>query len=212
MKPPKPIYLKDYQPPTHLIDHIDLTIEITNDIVTVSSLMKIRKNPRIADQTAPLFLHKGDYPITKVIADTMVLLPEEYESGVDFLKIARTPNIFTLEIRNTLIPKNNTSLEGLYLSGAVLCTQCEAEGFRKITPYIDCPDILATYNCTIIADKTRYPVLLSNGNLVKSGDLNKNRHFAVWEDPFKKPSYLFALVAGDLNYIQDRFNKNRTAC
>jgi len=132
-------------------------------------------------------------------------MAEEYESDDEFFKLAKTPDEFELEITNILKPQENTSLEGLYKSGNILCTQCEAQGFRKITPFLDRPDVMAVYSCTIIADKTKYPVLLSNGNLVKSGELDSNRHFVTWEDPFKKPGYLFALVAGDLDHINDEF-------
>ncbi len=135
----------------------------------------------------------------------MVLLPDEHTTTDEYFKLANTPDEFELEIVTVLNPEQNTSLEGLYLSGGILCTQCEAEGFRKITPFPDRPDVLTTYSCTIVADKTKYPILLSNGNLVKSGDLDGNRHFVVWNDPFKKPCYLFAMVAGDLAVLEDQF-------
>jgi aminopeptidase N len=140
-----------------------------------------------------------------VVAGDMVLLPSEYKSDDETVSLLATPDVFDLEITNILKPDENTALEGLYRSGNILCTQCEAQGFRNITPYPDRPDVMAPFSCTIVADKTRYPVLLSNGNPVKSGDLDNNRHFAVWEDPFKKPCYLFALVAGDLAVLEDQF-------
>ncbi len=205
MKTPKKIYLKDYTPPAFFVDQADLTFEIKEDQTQVSSHLKIRKNKMAADKDTSLVFDKGSFDIISVIAGGMVLLPEEYETDDGLFKIARTPDTFDLEITSILRPHENTSLEGLYKSGTILCTQCEAQGFRKITPFPDRPDVMAKYSCTIIADKTQYPVLLSNGNLVKSGNLDSNRHFVRWEDPFKKPSYLFALVAGNIDHIEDQF-------
>ena len=220
MKTPETIYLKDYTPADFLVDHIDLTFDIEEDQTRVTSLMQIHRNQDIKkkntkdkdskdkdskNKSGALVLDKGPFKIVSVIADGMVLLPGEYESGEDYFKLAATPDRFRLEIVSLLKPRENTSLQGLYMSGDIFCTQCEAQGFRKITPFLDRPDVMARYSCTIIADKTRYPVLLSNGNPVASGDLDKNRHYVRWEDPFKKPSYLFALVAGDLSVLEDNF-------
>ena len=205
MKTPKKIYLKDYTPPTFFVDHADLTFEIKENHTQVTSSLKIRKNKAVADKATPLVFDKGAFDIVSVIADGMVLLPHEYETDEEFFKLTKTPDVFDLEITNILKPHENTSLEGLYQSGNILCTQCEPQGFRKIIPFPDRPDVMAKYSCTIIADKTQYPVLLSNGNIVKSGNLDNNRHFVKWEDPFKKPSYLFALVAGDIAHIEDQF-------
>jgi len=205
MKTPEKIYLKDYTPPAFFVDHADLTFEIKEDHTRVSSNLKIRKNKAVADANSPLVFDMGKFEIISVIAGGMVLMPHEYDAHDGFFKIAKTPDEFELEITNILKPHENTSLVGLYKSGAIICTQCEAQGFREITPFPDRPDVMAKYSCTIIADKTQYPVLLSNGNMVKSGSLDNNRHFVRWEDPFKKPSYLFALVAGDMDHIQDQF-------
>ena len=205
MKTPEKIYLKDYTPPAFFVDQADLTFDIKENHTQVTSSLQIRKNKAVADKNTSLVFDKGQFDIVSVVAGGMVLLPHEYEADDGIFKIAQTPDAFDLEITSILRPHENTSLEGLYKSGAVLCTQCEAQGFRKITPFPDRPDVMARYSCTIIADKTRYPVLLSNGNLVKSGNLDNNRHFVRWEDPFKKPSYLFALVAGDIDHIQDQF-------
>jgi aminopeptidase N len=205
MKTPNKIYLKDYTPPAFIVDQADLTFEITEDLTEVTSRLKIRRNKADIDQKVSLVFDKGEFEIVSVIAGGMVLLSEEYAADDEVFKLAKTPDVFELEITSILRPHENTSLEGLYKSGNILCTQCEAQGFRKITPFPDRPDVMAVYSCTIIADKTLYPVLLSNGNLVKSGDLDNNRHFVRWEDPFKKPSYLFALVAGDLGHIEDQF-------
>ncbi len=205
MKTPKTIYLKDHRPAELIVDKIDLTFEIDTGQTRVTSVMQIYKNKEVADKLTPLVFDKGAFEIISVVADGMVLLPGEYQSGDDFFKLIKTPDRFRLEIVSILKPKENTSLEGLYMSGDTLCTQCEAQGFRKITPFPDRPDVMAVYSCTIIADKTLYPILLSNGNLVKSGDLQNNRHYVRWEDPFKKPCYLFALVAGDLSCMEDKF-------
>jgi len=205
MKTPETIHLKNYKPADFLVDHIDLTFDIEENRTKVTSLMQIHRNKDVKDKPGPLVLDKGPFKIVSVIADGMVLLPGEYESGEDYFKLAATPDRFRLEIVSLLKPRENTSLQGLYMSGDTFCTQCEAQGFRKITPFPDRPDVMAVYSCTIIADKTRYPVLLSNGNPVASGDLDKNRHYVRWEDPFKKPSYLFALVAGDLSVLEDNF-------
>ncbi len=205
MKTPNKIYLKDYKPPEFLVNRVDLTFEIEEDQTRVMSSLRIRKNTAAIDTGIPLVFDKGKFEISSVTADGMVLLPGEYEAEDDHFKLASTPDAFTLEITSVLKPQDNTSLEGLYKSGDIFCTQCEAQGFRKITPFPDRPDVMARYSCTIVADKNRYPVLLSNGNLVDSGDLDDNRHWVRWEDPFKKPSYLFALVAGDLGHIHDVF-------
>jgi len=205
MTTPDKIYLKNYTPPAFFIDQTDLTFDIKDDQTLVSSKLKIRKNMDIAGDSTPLVFDKGDFKIISVVADGMILMAKEFEADDEFFKLAKTPDKFELEITNILKPQKNTTLEGLYKSGNILCTQCEAQGFRKITPFPDRPDVMAVYSCTIIADKTKYPVLLSNGNLVKSGVLDNNRHFVTWEDPFKKPGYLFALVAGDLEHIKDEF-------
>jgi len=200
------IYLKDYSPPEFVIDSIHLIFEIDENQTKVTSRMNIHKNPAFfSDKNTPLVLDKGEFKIASVIADGMILLKDEYIEDDDFLRLTKPPDSFELEITTVLNPENNTSLEGLYLSGGVIVTQCESQGFRKITPFPDRPDVMTVYSCTIIADKTKYPVLLSNGNLIDSGALDSNLHFARWEDPFKKPCYLFALVAGDLAHISDQF-------
>jgi aminopeptidase N len=201
----KKIQLKDYRPFEFIVDHVDLTFDIRDDHTRVTSKLKMKKDPARANETTPLVLNKGNFDIVSVVAGDMVLLPSEYKSDDETVSLLATPDVFDLEITNILKPDENTALEGLYRSGNILCTQCEAQGFRNITPYPDRPDVMAPFSCTIVADKTRYPVLLSNGNPVKSGDLDNNRHFAVWEDPFKKPCYLFALVAGDLAVLEDQF-------
>ncbi len=205
METPKTIYLNDYQSPDFLVDAVDLKFELDKNRTRATAILKVRKNLETADETTPLVFDMGNLEIESVVADSMVLLPHEYTIDDESFSLASTPEEFTLEIVSILNPGDNTSLEGLYCSGDFICTQCEAQGFRKIIPFPDRPDVMAVYSCTIIADKNLYPVLLSNGNLIDSGDLADNRHYVRWEDPFKKPSYLFALVAGDLACLSDTF-------
>lgn len=129
----------------------------------------------------------------------------DYELTETGLTIHQLPDEFQLSIENVINPSANTALEGLYKSGGAFCTQCEAEGFRCITYFLDRPDVLATYTTTIIADKENYPYLLSNGNKIKQGDLEDGKHWVTWVDPHPKPSYLFALVAGDFDVLRDQY-------
>ena len=207
MEKHKKKYLKDYRPPEYLIDKIDLHFDLKENNTKVVSTMQIRRNTDIADKNTPLVFDCGCHSenIDSIIAEDMVLLPDEYEIKEKSFILPNVPEQFTLEITTILHPEQNTSLEGLYKSGSTFCTQCEAEGFRKITCFPDRPDVMTRFSCVITADKEKYPVLLSNGNLIKKGDLPHGRHFVQWEDPFKKPSYLFALVAGDLVCIEDSF-------
>ncbi len=198
-------YLKDYNPPDYWIEKIDLMVDLHEAFTQVTSLMKIRRNNQVADETTPLLMDYDDLTIESVVAEDMVLLPGEYQLNDGYFKLAKVPDAFTLEITSLLKPQENTSMMGLYKSGGTFCTQCEAEGFRKITPYPDRPDVMSRFTCIITADKAKYPVLLSNGNLMGQGELKDGRHYVKWEDPFKKPAYLFALVAGDLVCINDVF-------
>ncbi|MDM8543039.1 aminopeptidase N [Desulfococcaceae bacterium HSG9] len=201
--------IDDYRPPAYQADHIDLRFELHESMTTVHAVMKIRRNPDVINENAvtdePLLLNGRETELTALLMDGKSLSQNDYIINQDSLSIHNPPDQFTLEITTRISPETNTSLEGLYLSDGMFCTQCEAEGFRKITYFPDRPDVMARYSCTIIADQERYPVLLSNGNLVDSGIYDDGRHFARWEDPFKKPSYLFALVAGNLVCIQDKF-------
>ncbi|MCF8112357.1 MAG: aminopeptidase N [Desulfotignum sp.] len=200
-----PKFLKDHTPPEFLIDQADLVFDIQKNSTWVVSSLKLRRNTLFTGKKSPLVLHMGDYEIQSVTADGIPLQTHEYNADGRHFQLTDTKDHVSLDIGVVLYPKKNTRLEGLYKSNHIFCTQCEAEGFRQITPFLDRPDIMTTYSCTIIADKKECPVLLSNGNLVDSGDLEGNRHYVRWEDPFKKPSYLFALVAGDLCNIQDKF-------
>jgi aminopeptidase N len=197
-------YRKDYQPSSHLIDAIDLTIDLHETITHVTAKMYVRQNP-LAEKTDVLVLNGEKQRLRLVKINDERLMQREYEIDAESLTLKDLPEEFDLEIQSEIKPQENTELMGLYKSGKMFCTQCESEGFRKIIYYLDRPDILSGFTTTIIADKKRYPVLLSNGNLVAIKDMDENRHLAQWEDPFKKPSYLFAMVAGDLACIEDYF-------
>ena len=200
-------YLKDYQPPDFFIETVDLKFSLHEENTQVVSKMCVVKNPDAVNSHADLELIGEDLLIDSVRLDGRVIDADDYRLGESSLVILDTAKAksFVVEITTRINPKTNTALEGLYLSKGLFCTQCEAEGFRKITYFPDRPDIMARFSTTIIADKTRYPVLLSNGNPVARGELENNRHWIKWEDPFKKPCYLFALVAGQLECLEDTF-------
>ncbi|MBV9991815.1 MAG: aminopeptidase N [Alphaproteobacteria bacterium] len=196
---PRTIALKDYQPPAYRIAEVGLTFALDPQTTRVTSVMTMT---RLAH--APLVLNGEHLKLVSVKIDGAAV---DHVKDDETLTIASTPDAFTLEIVTEISPANNTALEGLYVAKGIFCTQCEAEGFRRITYYLDRPDVLAVYTTRIEASKADYPVLLSNGNLVDSGDLEGGRHFAVWNDPFPKPCYLFALVAGDLGVLKDSFTR-----
>ncbi|OQY13523.1 MAG: aminopeptidase N [Desulfobacteraceae bacterium 4572_19] len=204
MTSPSVKYLKDYTPPPYFVDTIDLHVELYEEFSEITSFMKIRRNQNSKAKNN-LILDGKEIELISIFADDALLMPSEFQITDEHLTIEQVPDFFTLEIKVKIKPQNNTALEGLYKSGTMFCTQCEAEGFRKITYFPDRPDVMSKYSCTIVADKSQYPVLLSNGNLIESGLTVNNRHWAKWEDPFKKPCYLFALVAGDLVCIKDNF-------
>lgn len=190
-------YRKDYQQPDFWINQVDLTFELDEDNTLVHSILTI--NRRVdAPKDAPLVLNGESIQLQNISLNNKELLSSEYQLDVDTLKIPNVPNQFTLQTTVRLQPKLNTALSGLYISSNNFCTQCEAEGFRRITYYLDRPDVMARFTTTIIADKQRYPVLLSNGNRIEIKELDNGKHLVKWEDPFLKPSYLFALVAGNL--------------
>ncbi|WP_165735211.1 aminopeptidase N [Pseudoalteromonas sp. C8] len=196
---PQAQYLKDYKAPDFLIDHTELTFDLQPLSTKVSSLLTLT---RVGDKKAPLVLDGIDLRLLSLSIDTVDIT--DYEIIGEQLIINNLPDSCQLSIVTEISPETNTSLEGLYLSGGAYCTQCEAQGFRKITYYMDRPDVLATFDVTIIADK-KYLQLLSNGNQVDSGETQDGRHFVKWQDPFKKPSYLFALVAGDFDVLKDTY-------
>ncbi|MFL9609755.1 aminopeptidase N [Methylobacillus sp. Pita2] len=198
---PKTIYLKDYKPAPYLTSHIALKFELFEDKTIVRSEVAYVKNPAAASNR--LVLNGQDQIVRAVELDGAPF--DGYVLDGDKLVIEDAAETFTLAITTEIHPETNTALEGLYKSQGTFCTQCEAEGFRRITYFQDRPDVLSIFSVRIEADKAHYPVLLSNGNLVAAGDLEQGRHFTEWHDPFPKPCYLFALVAGDLVRIADSF-------
>ncbi|WP_294540646.1 aminopeptidase N [uncultured Rhodoblastus sp.] len=199
-----PVRLADYQPSDYLIDAVELDITLDDKATRVISKLSLRPNPLGAPH-APLVLDGGDlHPVRALLDNEMLDLAQV--AAPDRLTILDPPaRPFTLEIETLLDPSANTRLEGLYRSGSAYCTQCEAEGFRRITYYLDRPDVLSLFMTRIEASVEEAPVLLSNGNLVESGAAGPGRHYALWRDPFPKPCYLFALVGGDLDSIHDTF-------
>ena len=199
---PRAIHRGDYTPPPFLIDTVDLDVDLGQETTSVVARLAVRRNPAAATRAADLILDGKKMQLVSVRLDGR---PAVHEVTPETLTVRGVPDAFALEITTRLRPQDNTELTGLYKSRDLFCTQCEAEGFRRITYFLDRPDVMARYTTRIAADRTLVPVLLSNGNLVDSGALDGGRHFATWEDPFPKPSYLFALVAGRLDCLEDRF-------
>ncbi|MDX1754650.1 MAG: aminopeptidase N [Marinobacter sp.] len=202
---PRTIYLSEYRVPAFLVDHVDLRFELFEEGARVHSTLSVRRNPDYPEHVDALELDGDSLRLEGVRLDGQPLADDAYEDLGDRLVVPGVPDRFKLAVVTWIEPQNNTRLEGLYKSSGMFCTQCEAEGFRCITFFPDRPDVMARYRTRIEADKSRYPILLSNGNDVERGDLADGRHFVTWEDPFPKPSYLFALVAGDLVQKNDRF-------
>ena len=202
---PHPIYLKDYRPPEFLIEQVELRFELDPELTRVESRLALRRNPAATRGDGDLRLHGEHLKLTHLAIDGHELTPAEYRVDAEGLTLKRVPDRFRLETRVEIHPNLNTALEGLYQSGDMLCTQCEAEGFRRLTYFLDRPDVMARYTTTLIADRTHFPVLLSNGNPIARAELPDGHHSVTWEDPFPKPSYLFALVAGDLCAVEDSF-------
>ncbi len=199
---PRTIYRKDYRPPEFLIDHVELRFELGEESTRVQSKLALRRN---GARGGPLRLDGSELELVSLALDGEPLARHRYRHESDTLTITGVPDKFELEVVTRIRPQENTALEGLYKSGGNFCTQCEAEGFRKITFFLDRPDVMSRYGTTIVADAARYPVLLSNGNPVDGGSLSDGRHWVRWEDPFPKPCYLFALVAGDLACVEDSY-------
>ena len=197
---PKAIYLKDYRSPAYDIQTTDLTFELGEEQTRVVSKLSMKK---LRDEA--LVLNGQHLELESVCIDGDLLKQDQYKVSPEELALTNLPDEFELSIVTVIKPQENTALEGLYKSSGMFCTQCEAEGFRRITYYLDRPDVMSVFTTTIIADQTLYPVLLSNGNLTHSEELADGRHKTVWHDPHKKPCYLFALVAGDLQHIEDQF-------
>ena len=202
---PKMIYLKDYQAPEYLIDETHLTFELREDHTLVHAQLVMRRNPERDGSLPPLVLDGQLLELLSVSIGDRTLAPGDYTLTDSHLTLQPQAASFTLDTSVRIHPESNTALEGLYKSSGMFCTQCEAEGFRKITYYLDRPDVMSRFTTTLSADKQAYPILLSNGNPVASGPEGDDRHWATWEDPFMKPAYLFALVAGDLWCVEDSF-------
>src|SRR5258706_8698834 len=198
---PRAISLKDYRAPDYRISEIAIAFVLDPDCTRVTARTKVTRT----GAAVPLVLNGEHLALVSVAIDGRTLSKSEYAVDEETLTIASVPEKFALEIVTETAPAKNTALEGLYTSRGIFCTQCEAEGFRRITYFLDRPDILAVYTTRIEASKRDYPVLLSNGNLVEGGDLAGGRHYAIWNDPFPKPCYLFSLVAGDLGVLEDAF-------
>ena len=198
------IRLKDYRPPDWLVETVSLDVTLHPTAARIRATLALKPNPKSA--SAPLILNGDGLSLISLKLDGTVMAPDSYVATPESLTIAQPPNgPFNLEIETVVDPSANTQLSGLYRSNSTYCTQCEAEGFRRITFFPDRPDVMAVYTTRIEADKTEAPVLLSNGNLVEYGEAPGGRHFAVWHDPHPKPSYLFALVAGDLACVEDHY-------
>lgn len=201
---PKTIRLADYRSPDYLIHETHLHFELYDDHALVHAHLVLERNPQLNDSLPPLVLDGVKLELKHIALDDRVLGEGEYQVDEESLRLQPDKNSFTLDTTVRIEPQNNTELEGLYRSGGMFCTQCEAEGFRKITYYLDRPDVMSSFTTTLSADKQQYPILLSNGNKIDEGEEGE-RHWASWEDPHKKPAYLFALVAGDLWCVEDSF-------
>jgi len=200
----QPVRLKDYRPPDWLVETVSLDVLLHQTATKVRATIALKPNSKTT--AAPLVLDGDGLSLVSLKLDGAALPADSYVATSDGLTIAQPPaRPFRLEIETLVDPSANTQLSGLYRSSGTYCTQCEAEGFRRITYFPDRPDVMAVYTTRIEADKTEAPVLLSNGNLIESGSLAGGRHFAVWHDPHPKPSYLFALVGGDLACVEDKF-------
>src|SRR5499427_7707260 len=202
----RPVRLEDYRPPDWLVESVELDVALDPTATRVRAALTLRPNGNGA-APAPLMLDGEALKLRVLKLDGAALPPERFVVTADQLTIAQPPQRrFRLEIETVVDPSANTQLLGLYRSGAIYCTQCEAEGFRRITYFPDRPDVMAVYTTRIEAEKAEAPVLLANGNRIAAGDIaGSGRHFAVWHDPFPKPSYLFALVGGPLACVEDRF-------
>ena len=200
---PQTVYLKDYQPPAYRTERTILAFDLREGRTTVRSRLYVRRSPEAA-QDAPLVLNGQDLELLSLALDGRPLSHNEYQVDDAQLRIHALPEAFTLDVATRIKPEENSALEGLYRSGGMYCTQCEAQGFRKITYYQDRPDVLSRFTTTITADAQRFPVLLANGNLVADSQ-DGGRRTVTWQDPFPKPAYLFALVAGDLACMKDHF-------
>ena len=203
---PSTIYLKNYTQSNFLIEKTDLKFELNDEISFVTSNLVVRKNLHVPNVDPTLMLHGNkNLQLLWIEVDGVRLEDDSFHKTDTDLSIPNMPDSFELSIKVSIKPQENTTMMGLYRSRTMFCTQCEAEGFRSITYFLDRPDVMSEYTTTIVADSQRYPILLSNGNLIDEGTLKDGKHYAIWNDPHKKPSYLFALVAGSLSFVEDSF-------
>ena len=201
MSEAKAIYLKDYKKPDFDCKNVELIFELFEKYTIVTNIMKLEKLSDVRD----INLDSIDLKLIEIYLNDLKLNDTRYDYKDEKLKVLNVPKNFTLKIKNKIYPHINTELEGLYKSSSIFCTQNEPEGFRRITPYLDRPDVMSVFTTTVIADKEKYPILLSNGNKKQCHDFMNSRHGTTWVDPHPKPSYLFALVAGDLGVLNDEF-------
>lgn len=200
---PQTIYRKDYTPPSYLVDTVELGFDLDPARTVVANRLTLRRNPLGVARS--IELHGEDIELVALRLNGKDLTGTDYTLANNLLVIHEAPDDVVLEIESVCVPEQNTTLSGLYVSNGNFFTQCEAEGFRRITYFPDRPDVMSKYTVMLRADKARFPVLLSNGNLIQEGELDDGRHYALWEDPFKKPSYLFALVAAKLVCQEETF-------
>ncbi|MDB9952077.1 aminopeptidase N [Porticoccaceae bacterium] len=203
---PQTIYLNDYKVSPFLINKTDLVFDLGEHSTRVTTTLTVERNPQSTQQDAALVLHgSAELDLQAVQINGQLLGKEDYVQDSDSLTLNNMPDSAVITTEVLIKPQLNTTMMGLYRSRTMYCTQCEAEGFRDITYYLDRPDVMSEFTTRVIADKTTYPVLLSNGNPIDQGDLEDGKHFVTWHDPFKKPAYLFALVAGTLACVEDSF-------
>ena len=203
---PQTIYLKDYKVSPFLIETTDLVFDLGDEQTCVTTRLAVRRNPASKEQSNSLELNsKGDVQLQWIEIDGQRLNDSDYTLSDNMLILRNLPASCVITTEVLIQPQLNTSMMGLYRSRTMFCTQCEAEGFRRITYFPDRPDIMSIFTVKIVADKTNYPILLSNGNAIERADLEGGRHSITWHDPFKKPSHLFALVAGTLSVVEDSF-------
>lgn len=202
---PSTIFLKDYQPPVYLIEHVKLHFELHETRTIVTSTILVKLNDANLQNEKLFQLDGQNLELLSIKIDGQKLSDKDYRCDNEVLTIVKIPDSCEVEIQTNINPEENKALEGLYLSSGMFCTQCEAQGFRRITYFPDRPDVMSTYEVTIIGDKEKYPILLSNGNLIDKGESENGKHWVTWQDPSLKPSYLFALVAGDLFCKEDTF-------
>ncbi|MAW32885.1 MAG: aminopeptidase N, partial [Proteobacteria bacterium] len=204
MKSTNTTFLKNYEVSEYLITDVQLDVSISENDTTVAAKLKIKANPDHPKPSGTIFLNGSQLTLVSVAIDNSLLANDKYQLKDDILIIPEIPESFVLTTIVKINPHSNSSLSGLYVSKNGYFTQCEAEGFRRITYFLDRPDIMAIFTTKITANKNDYPTLLSNGNLVKSGEEGDN-HWVIWKDPFPKPCYLFAMVAANLSVLADTF-------